>query len=73
MIDQIVADILKEIKRASDSVDPSKLRPLIESIMRKANLVSREEFDAQQKVLARTREKLEELEQKVAKLEAENP
>ena len=36
----------------------------------KMDLVTREEFDAQQKVLERTREKLAQLEQLVAELEA---
>lgn len=37
--------------------------------LRKLNLVSRDEFDVQQAVLARTREKLESLEKTVASLE----
>ena len=46
-----------------------------QSILSKAfakfDLVTREEFDTQTKVLARTRKKLEELEKEVAKLEAQ--
>ena len=36
-----------------------ELKALAESLLQKLNLVSREEFDAQRAVLARTREKVE--------------
>lgn len=45
------------------------LRAAIEANLKKLNLVTREEFDIQQQVLLRTREKLEALEAKVAELE----
>ena len=45
------------------------LRAAIEANLKKLNLVTREEFDIQQQVLLRTREKLELLEAKVAELE----
>jgi len=38
--------------------------------LRRLDLVTREEFDVQRLLLARTREKLEQLEQRVADLEA---
>lgn len=41
----------------------------IATALRKLNLISREEFDIQTKVLQRTREKIEVLEQKIASLE----
>ena len=47
------------------------LRSAMESALTKLNLVSREEFDVQQSVLLRTREKLRALEARVAELEAE--
>lgn len=43
----------------------------IKNALSKMDLVTREEFDAQTKVLARTREKLEKLEEVLGKLEAE--
>lgn len=46
------------------------LRALANSAFSKMDLVSREEFDAQTAVLHRTREKLEQLETKLAELEA---
>lgn len=46
------------------------LRTALEGALTRMNLVTREEFDVQQAVLLRTREKLEALEKRVAKLEA---
>ncbi|EQD34224.1 protein containing DUF526, partial [mine drainage metagenome] len=46
-------------------------RALLSSLLAKADLVTREEFDRQTQVLARTREKLNELEAKVATWEAQ--
>lgn len=45
------------------------LRAGLESTLGRLNLVTREEFDVQQAVLARTREKLKALEARVAALE----
>ena len=45
------------------------LRSGLESAFGKLNLVTREEFDVQQAVLARTREKLNALETRIAELE----
>ena len=44
-------------------------RELIKSTLNKLNLVTREEFDVQARVLAKTRAKLEELEKQLAELE----
>ncbi len=41
------------------------IKILIEDYLRKLNLVTREEFDIQQKVLLKTRLKIEELEKKL--------
>jgi len=48
------------------------IRTLLESTLAKLDLVTREEFDAQTKVLARTREKLEQLEKTISELEDKN-
>ena len=45
------------------------LNSALQSALSRMNLVTREEFDVQQAVLARTREKLEMLEKHVAQLE----
>lgn len=42
---------------------------ILQGAFEKMNLVSREEFEAQKSVLARTRQKLEKLEAQVAELE----
>jgi ubiquinone biosynthesis accessory factor UbiK len=46
------------------------LRAVLQGVFAKLDLVTREEFDIQQAVLLRTREKLEALEATVARLEA---
>ncbi len=45
-------------------------KDVLQSAFNKMDLVTREEFDAQAKVLARTREKLEALERKLNELES---
>ncbi len=47
------------------------LRAALDGAFTKLNLVTREEFDVQAAVLARTRAKLEQLEKQVAELEAQ--
>ena len=46
------------------------LRAVLSSALARMNLVTREEFDVQSAVLVRTRTKVDELERKVASLEA---
>lgn len=46
------------------------VRALLSGLFARLDLVSREEFDVQRDVLARTREKLAQLETRVAELEA---
>ena len=48
------------------------LKAGLESTLGRLNLVTREEFEVQQAVLARTREKLRALEERVAALEAQS-
>ena len=45
------------------------IRAILESTFSKMNIISREEFDVQTAVLARTREKLEQLEKQIKELE----
>lgn len=49
------------------------IHSLLQATLGKLDLVTREEFDVQRKVLARTREKLEQLEQTLAALETDRP
>jgi len=46
-------------------------RALLSGVFSRLDLVTREEFDVQTEVLRRTREKLEQLEAKVAELESQ--
>lgn len=56
------------IKSMGEEVD-KKVRQVLQAQLGKLDLVSREEFDVQTKVLLRTREKLAALESKLAQLE----
>ena len=47
------------------------IHSLLQAALGKLDLVTRKEFDVQQKVLMRTREKLEQLEKDLAAMEAE--
>lgn len=53
----------------------SQVRSMLQGTFAKLDLVTRDEFEAQQVVLMRTRDKLEQLEQRLAALEpsVENP
>lgn len=68
MIDQFAKELFTNFQSQAQGIkdlSESQFRGLVESSVRKLNLVSREEFDAQQAVLLRTREKLEMLEKKL--------
>lgn len=47
----------------------SSIKALLQSSLSRMNLVSREEFDIQSALLARTREKLDQLEKQLAEIE----
>ncbi|MCK4707931.1 MAG: accessory factor UbiK family protein [Gammaproteobacteria bacterium] len=55
------------VKQVKDDFDV-KLKKLLQQQMSQMDFVSREEFDIQSKVLARTREKLEQLEKKLEQI-----
>lgn len=61
---------MSEILASSPARDLQKnLHVMLTSAFNRLNLVTREEFDVQAKVLARTREKLSAVEAKIAELE----
>jgi len=71
---QSLDELAKRIGRAIEA-SPAKdleknVKALLAGGLAKLDVVPRAEFDVQAKVLARTREKLDELERKVAELEA---
>lgn len=57
---------VKEVKKDLEQT----FRTILQSAFSKLDLVTREEFDAQVRVLARTRAKLEAIEQKLTDLES---
>lgn len=68
-----LAGRIREVFAQSPAADLEKnLRALLAAFFNRLDLVTREEFEVQQAVLARTREKLEALEKKVAELERQN-
>jgi ubiquinone biosynthesis accessory factor UbiK len=63
---------VSELIAASPARDIEKnLRALLSSSFSRLDLVTREEFDIQQEVLRRSREKLKQLETRVAEMEAQ--
>ena len=66
-IESLLPSGLKQVKSDFDD----KLKKLLQQQLSKMDFVSREEFDIQSKVLARTRQKLEQLEKKLEELTQE--
>lgn len=72
-IDEIVRRLVESVPpgvRAVQQDLESNFRAVLRSSLTKLDLVSRDEFDAQVRVLARTRARLEELEKRVAAMES---
>ena len=69
---QISESIPAGIKGMQQDVEKN-IHTLLQGAFTRLDLVTREEFDTQSRVLARTREKLEQLEKIVADLEAGQP
>lgn len=70
-VHQQVTQILPDVGKSAQEDISAQLKIMVGSIVSKLDLVSREEFDTQQAVLAHTREKLEILEKRFAELEAD--
>ncbi|MCK0154213.1 accessory factor UbiK family protein [Alcanivorax sp. S6407] len=72
LIDRLMADISRRLPNGlgglRNEVERNVRSVLAETVSR-MDLITREEFDIQQQVLLRTREKLEALEKQVAELE----
>ena len=66
---QLVDDFAQHFSGSAESTDHQQVGALLESLLRKFDLVTREEFDAQAAVLARTRKKLQDLETQIADIE----
>ena len=66
---RLAASVPKGVQLLQDDLSRN-FRGVIEAALARLDLVTREELDIQQAVLARTRQKLEALERRVAELEA---
>lgn len=65
-----VGERLRQVFEASPARDLERnVRAVLAGVFSRLDLVTREEFDVQREVLLRTRERMLELEQKVAELE----
>ena len=62
-------DLLPQDPQDLKKTSQQKLRLALESMLQKLDVVSREEYEVQTEVLRRTRQRLEELEQRLAILE----
>lgn len=67
-VKNVVASMPEGLKNLPSDMQKN-LKSAVQAAFSKMDLVTREEFDAQRKVLERYREKLEALEEKVAELE----
>lgn len=70
-VERIIAELRQRVPQAGEMAEEVEhnLRAVLSEAISRLDLISREEFDAQQQVLNRTRQRLEELEQEVAELE----
>ena len=72
MLDEMSKKI-SEVLAQSPAKDIEKnARAMLASLFARLDLITREEFDVQQEVLKRTREKLAEMEKRVTELEKKN-
>ena len=69
---KLAESVPENIKSVGDEMERN-IKSLLQSAMARMDLVTREEFDVQMAVLARTREKLEALEARLAELEHNAP
>jgi len=65
---QLFVEVNKVFSHQGSAEEGPKLQAAIEAVLRKLNLVTREEFDAQAAVLLRTRERLETMEKTLDQL-----
>lgn len=62
---KLAESLPREWKKAGEDIE-ARFRQVLEAQLAKLDLVTREEFEIQKKVLARTREKLEALEAQIS-------
>jgi len=66
-----LADAVPPAAKAMQADVEKNLRAAVQSALARLDLVTREEFDVQTKVLARSRARIEQLEKQIAALEAQ--
>ena len=69
LLDEIGSKVSEAIASSPARDVEKNVRALLSGVFSKMDLVTREEFDVQKEVLLRTREKLSQLEARVAELE----
>ena len=67
--ERFLRDLQEGLATAGQQLPPKEFQAALQAVLRRMDLVTREEFDAQAAVLARTRERLEILEAELAKRE----
>ena len=71
--DELAARIGKAVESSPAKDIEKNVKAMLQSGLARLDVVTRAEFDTQAAVLAKTREKLEQLELRVAELEARTP
>jgi len=75
LIDELATKLSQAIPpglKAAKTETEQQLKALLQTVLAKLDVVTRDEFDAQVRVLARTREKLEKLQRIVAEMEQQD-
>ena len=72
LVRQLSASLPPELASLDNEIR-KQFKGVLESAFQRLDLVSREEFDIQVKVLQKTRQKLEALEKQIAELEQQSP
>ncbi len=67
--EKILAELQRQLADKGSLLPAREIQLTVQAVLARLDLVTREEFDAQAAVLARTRSKLEALEQQLAKFE----
>lgn len=67
--ERFLRDLQAGLANAGQAIPQKELQAALQAALRRMDVVTREEFDAQAAVLARTRERLEALEAELEKLQ----
>jgi len=70
LLEELQSRLLELLKQTPAAEVQKNMKALLAQQFARMDLVTREEFDVQSQVLARTREKLERLEQRLARIES---